>query len=158
MLLTHVDSKSQPTMVDVSTKTTTVRSANAESRIKLPESIHQLFRDGEYVGKKGPVIATAIVAGTMAAKNTSQLVPFCHSIALESCKINANFSDSNEIVIQCRVKCSNKTGVEMEALVGASVAALTIYDMLKALSHDIEITSTRLLQKTGGKSDYNADS
>ena len=103
--------------------------------------------------KKGPVFATAIIAGVMAAKKTHELIPFCHPIGLESCKISIVLRDDKAIV-DCHCKVDNKTGVEMEALTGASVAALTIYDMLKALSHDIVISDTRLMAKSGGKREF----
>jgi cyclic pyranopterin phosphate synthase len=107
----------------------------------------------EISSKKGPVFATAIIAGVMAAKKTHELIPFCHPLGLDSCKV-AIAVDGNFAVIDCRCKVTHKTGVEMEALTGASVAALTIYDMLKALSHDIVISETKLISKTGGKQDF----
>ena len=110
----------------------------------------------EIVGKKGPVFSTAIIAGVMAAKKTSELIPFCHPIPLEDCSINIDISDNDpqQVIIDCSVKTSNKTGVEMEALVGATNAALCVYDMLKAVSHDIQIVNVQLMKKTGGKSDF----
>ena len=114
----------------------------------------QHFNNDEILTKKGPVFQTAIIAGTMAAKKTSELIPFCHPIGLENCRININVNDADEIVIECITTVTSKTGVEMEALTGATVAALTVYDMCKALSHDIVIRETRLISKTGGKSDY----
>lgn len=114
--------------------------------------------------KKGPVFATAIIAGVMAAKQTANLIPFCHPIALEACDIQINTLDNDQsdfpkkIVIRSEVKTTNKTGVEMEALVAASHAALTVYDMLKALSHGFVISDIRLLSKTGGKSDLDLES
>jgi cyclic pyranopterin phosphate synthase len=104
--------------------------------------------------KKGPVFETAIIAGVMAAKRTHDLIPFCHPLPLEDCKIDIAWGAQNEVVIQCSVRATHKTGVEMEALTGASVAALTIYDMCKALTHGIEIRDVALLSKTGGKRDY----
>lgn len=105
---------------------------------------------------------TAIIAGTMAVKHTSNLIPFCHPLPLDNCKIRIDLVSphphplgSSAILIECEASCTAKTGVEMEALTGASVAALTCYDMLKALSHDIVISDTKLIKKTGGKSDYN---
>ena len=106
--------------------------------------------------KKGPVFQTAILAGIMAAKRTSELIPLCHPLALSKVGIDININDKREVVIQCTAKLSDRTGVEMEALTGASIAALTIYDMCKAFSHDIIIKETRLVEKTGGKSDYKA--
>jgi cyclic pyranopterin phosphate synthase len=114
----------------------------------------------EIFAKKGPVFATAVVSGVMAAKKTSDFIPFCHQVGLDRCDIDIRFDDTarNRIRIDCTVSCTHKTGVEMEALVGASHAALTIYDMMKALSHSIEITEVKLIKKTGGKSDYLAAS
>ncbi|MBT8101047.1 MAG: cyclic pyranopterin monophosphate synthase MoaC, partial [Gammaproteobacteria bacterium] len=107
----------------------------------------------EINSKKGPVFATAIIAGVMAAKKTHELIPFCHPLGLEKCDISIRL-DGNKAKVRCRCKVRHKTGVEMEALTGASVAALTIYDMCKALSHDIVISDTRLLSKSGGKQDF----
>ncbi len=109
---------------------------------------------GEIQTKKGPVFHTAIVAGVMAAKKTHELIPFCHPLAIEDCKIEIRLGEDGVARIDCRVKVTHKTGVEMEALTGASVAALTIYDMCKSLSHDIVIGETYLVEKRGGKSDY----
>jgi cyclic pyranopterin phosphate synthase len=110
----------------------------------------------EIIGAKGPVFATAIIAGVMSAKKTSDLIPFCHPISLEDCVINIRMDehDIHTVVIDCTTKTTHKTGVEMEALVGATNAALCIYDMLKAVSHDIRIADVKLMEKTGGKSDF----
>ena len=153
-MLTHVDNKNRPQMVDVSEKVETLREACAQSKVKVGKEIMDLLKDGDIHTKKGPVFHTAIIAGTMAAKKTSDLIPFCHPIMVESCKIKIKALDEEVIGIECSVKTHNKTGIEMEALCGASVAALTIYDMCKAMSHKIEIKETCLLEKTGGKSDY----
>ena len=101
-------------------------------------------------------MGTAIIAGVMAAKKTHELIPFCHPLGLDSCKVSIEIEDNNA-VIDCICKVTHKTGVEMEALTGASVAALTIYDMLKALSHDIVISETKLMSKTGGKRSFKRD-
>jgi len=151
--LSHVDADNRPTMVDVSDKEIAVREAHAKSIVRLPTDIVQHISGDEITTKKGPVFATAIIAGVMAAKKTHELIPFCHPIGLDSCKITIAMDDDNA-VIDCRCKVLHKTGVEMEALTGASVAALTIYDMLKAMSHDIVISETRLMSKTGGKQDF----
>lgn len=151
--LTHVDSDGRPTMVDVGDKTITARSAVAEARVRLPESVAQHLAGAGYATKKGPVFTTAIIAGTMAAKRTHELIPFCHPLGLEKCSLQIE-AVGNEIVIRCEVGVHHKTGVEMEALTGASIAALTVYDMCKALSHEIVIESTRLVEKRGGKSDF----
>lgn len=154
--LTHVDdSTNQPTMVDVQAKQITAREAAARASIRVPPAVMRLLgRDGEIMSKKGPVFATAIIAGTMAVKQTHNLIPFCHALMVESCKVTIQVASESEIEIVCKVAVSGKTGVEMEALTGASVAALTIYDMCKGVSHDMVIGGTRLLTKSGGKSDY----
>ena len=151
--LSHVDSKGDPTMVDVSEKTVTLRTAVAESRVKLGKEIIELLQNDELYTKKGPVFQTAIIAGTQGAKKTADLIPFCHPIGLDNCKISIKI-EGHEAVITCTTKVTAKTGIEMEAITGASIAAITIYDMCKAMSKEIEITNTRLIEKTGGKSDY----
>ncbi|MFK8014416.1 MAG: cyclic pyranopterin monophosphate synthase MoaC [Gammaproteobacteria bacterium] len=152
-ILSHVDASGTPRMVDVSAKETTVRTARAAAEVVLPPEVAAQFSSGELSTKKGPVVQTAIIAGTMAVKKTSDLIPFCHPLAVERCRIDSELSADGVLTLVCEVGLSGKTGVEMEALTGVSVAALTVYDMLKALSHDIVITNTRLLQKSGGKSD-----
>ena len=151
--LSHVDNENRPTMVDVSDKLVSDREAHAQSVLVLPDDVLQQVSDDEIQTSKGPVFATAIIAGVMAAKKTHELIPFCHPIGLDSCKLTIVLR-GNKAVIDCHCKVTHKTGVEMEALTGASVAALTVYDMLKALSHDIIITETRLMAKSGGKRDY----
>jgi cyclic pyranopterin phosphate synthase len=154
--LSHVDEQNRPTMVDVSEKCVSVREAHARSVVYLPTAVLDELNGEEIATKKGPVFATAIIAGVMAAKKTHELIPFCHPLGLDNCKISI-IVDGDSAVIDCRCKVTHKTGVEMEALTGASVAALTIYDMCKALSHDIVIGDTRLMSKTGGKQDYKRD-
>jgi len=154
--LSHIDERNRPTMVDVSDKTATQRTAHARTVIHLPAEVVAELDGDEISTKKGPVIATAIIAGVMAAKRTHELIPFCHPLGLENCKIIIDVSGS-DAVIDCLCKVHHKTGVEMEALTGASVAALTVYDMCKALSHDIVIGETRLIAKTGGKKDFQHD-
>jgi cyclic pyranopterin monophosphate synthase len=151
--LTHLDSANRPTMVDVGAKTATMREASAEATVKLPPAVARELRRSGHRTKKGPVFDTAIVAGVMAAKKTHDIVPFCHPLPLERCSIDITDRAGGTIRIVCNVAVHHKTGVEMEALTGASVAALTIYDMCKALSHDIVIAETRLIEKRGGKSD-----
>jgi cyclic pyranopterin phosphate synthase len=153
--LTHIDGDGRPAMVDVGAKAVTARSAIAESRVRLPAPVAAALRESGYATAKGPVFHTAIVAGTMAAKRTHDLIPFCHPLGLEKCRIDIE-AQGDEIVIRCEVGVHHRTGVEMEALTGASVAALTVYDMCKALSHDIVIAEIRLLAKRGGKSDHGA--
>jgi cyclic pyranopterin phosphate synthase len=153
-MLSHIDEKNQPTMVDVSDKKVTARTAHARASVRLPDAVRNVIQDGEISTAKGPVFQTAIIAGTMAAKKTHDLIPFCHPIGLESCRIEIQLDSSGDVQIDCRTKVTHKTGIEMEALTGASVAALTVYDMCKALSHDIVVASIHLVSKTGGKSDY----
>ncbi len=154
--LSHIDAQNRPTMVDVSEKTASDREAQARARVELPDDVAVLISGDEIQTKKGPVFATAIIAGVMAAKKTHELIPFCHPLGLENCKVMIELHGS-DVVIDCRCKVHHKTGVEMEALTGASVAALTVYDMLKAMSHDIVIRETRLVSKTGGKQDFQRD-
>ena len=151
--LSHVDEKNRPAMVDVGAKAVTAREAHARSVVVLPREVLAALDGDDIRSKKGPVFATAIIAGVMAAKKTHELIPFCHPLGLDNCDI-AIALEGDRAVIDCRCKVTHKTGVEMEALTGASVAALTVYDMCKALSHDIAITDTRLMMKTGGKQDF----
>jgi cyclic pyranopterin phosphate synthase len=153
MTFSHVDNEQRPTMVDVSDKSSTKRTAVAESRVKFPPNVAAALRDNDLRSPKGPVFDTAIVAGVMGAKRTHELIPFCHPLGLESCRVVIDL-EGDTAVIRCSVSVHHKTGVEMEALTGASIAALTIYDMCKALSHDIVISNTRLIAKEGGKSAY----
>lgn len=153
-MLTHVDSDNQPRMVDVSGKAITRRTAHARAVVALPAALAAQFVDGDIRGKKGPVFQTAIVAGIMAAKKTSELIPMCHPIGLDDCKIEIRLNESGEVIIDCETAVHHKTGVEMEALTGATVAALTIYDMCKSLSHAIVIKEVKLVEKRGGKSGY----
>lgn len=153
--LSHIDDRNQPTMVDVSHKAVTAREAHARTTVRFPAEVSEEFSGGDIQTAKGPVFATAIVAGVMAAKRTHELIPFCHPLGLDDCKITIELDGDNNAVVDCRCKVNHRTGVEMEALTGASIAALTIYDMCKALSHRIEITDTHLVAKTGGKEDFN---
>jgi cyclic pyranopterin monophosphate synthase len=153
MTFTHLDSDRHPTMVDVGDKTATKRTAVAEARVRFPASVAAALRENGLRSAKGPVFDTAIVAGVMGAKRTHELIPFCHPLGLENCRITIDL-DGDTAVIRCTVSVHHKTGVEMEALTGASIAALTIYDMCKALSHDIVIGDLRLLAKDGGRSSY----
>ena len=148
--LTHLNARRQPAMVDVSAKEITHRVAVAEARVRLPRSVARALRASGHRTKKGPVFDTAIVAGVQAAKRTHELIPFCHPLGLDNCQLHIEHR-AQEIIVRCEVSVHHRTGVEMEALTGAAVAALTIYDMCKALSHDIEIGSLRLLAKSGGR-------
>ncbi|MDG1357183.1 MAG: cyclic pyranopterin monophosphate synthase MoaC [Akkermansiaceae bacterium] len=156
---THINQNNQPGMVDVSAKDNTRRSAIARSIIDVGSELMSLLENGDIHSKKGPVFHTAIIAGTMAAKKTSELIPFCHPIPIESAKFTIEPTSDTQITITCTCVTTGRTGIEMEALAGVSGAALTIYDMCKAISKDMCITETRLLEKTGGKSDdYHAQS
>jgi cyclic pyranopterin phosphate synthase len=149
----HVQSDGSPGMVDVSAKKDTVREARAQSIVFLGAEIVQHFEAAGWKNKKGSILQTAIIAGTMAAKKTSDLIPLCHPLGLDSCKFETEVH-LDQIVITCICRLEAKTGVEMEALVGASIAALTVYDMCKSVSQGIIIKETKLITKSGGKSDF----
>ena len=149
-----MDKTGKATMVDVSAKEVTHRTATARATVFLPDKVLTQLNNGDLQTKKGSVFQTAIIAGIMAAKKTGDLIPLCHPLGMDNCKINIAFNNEQEVVIDCMASISAKTGIEMEALVGASVAALTIYDMCKALSHDIIIKEIKLIEKTGGKLDF----
>lgn len=151
---THLDSDGNPSMVDVSPKKETKRIARARSIVVLDDKILELLEKGDIHTKKGPVFQTAIIAGIMGAKKTSELIPLCHPLGLDNCKIDIFINEQKEVVIDCTATITAKTGVEMEALTGATVAALTIYDMCKAFSHNIVIKETKLMEKSGGKRDF----
>lgn len=148
--LTHVKKGNQPGMVNVGDKAASHRRALAETLLEIPPAVSRLFTDGDIRGPKGPVFQTAIIAGTMAVKRTSEWIPFCHPLPITGCDITLAL-EGHCIRVRCAVETTYKTGVEMEALVGASAAALTVYDMCKAVSHNIVIRETRLLAKSGGK-------
>lgn len=150
----HIDQKGLPLMVDVGDKKISRRSATARSIVVLPEEVIKKMEGGEIRVKKGAVFQTAIIAGIMAAKKTGELIPLCHPLGLDNCAIQINFNKQNELIIECTTDIEARTGVEMEALVGASIAALTVYDMCKSFSHDIVIKETRLMKKTGGKKGF----
>lgn len=150
---THIDASGNPAMVDVSEKKITKRTAKAQAIVDVGDEILSQIKDNELITKKGPVFQTAIIAGVMGAKRTSSLIPFCHPLGLEDCQIKIQVK-GKKIVVDTSATITSKTGVEMEALTAASVAALTIYDMCKALSHHITIEQIRLMEKTGGKKDF----
>jgi cyclic pyranopterin phosphate synthase len=149
--ITHLDADNRPRMVDVGAKLVTARSAIAQATVRFPLAVARALKKNKMRAKKGPVIDTAIIAGTLAVKRTHELIPFCHPLAIERCAFTIDFATPAELTIRCEVAVSHKTGVEMEALTGATVAALTVYDMCKALSHEIVIADVRLLEKSGGK-------
>jgi cyclic pyranopterin monophosphate synthase len=152
--LTHIDAAGNAAMVNVADKQPSKRTAVARSYVQVPHEVLSLLAGGDIVTAKGAVFQTARLAGIMAAKQTPSLIPLCHSIGLEHCEVTIVVNDRQLIEVLCSVAVTAKTGVEMEALVGASVAALTIYDMCKALSHNIVILETQLIEKKGGKNDF----
>jgi cyclic pyranopterin phosphate synthase len=152
-MFSHIDERDQPTMVDVSGKAVTKRTAVAEARVRFPREVAQALRDADFATSKGPVFQTAIIAGVMAAKRTHELIPFCHPLGIENCRVEIDLDNHDCAVVRCTVGVHHRTGVEMEALTGAAVAALTIYDMCKAMSHEIVIADVRLIEKHGGRRD-----
>lgn len=150
---THVEDSGLPRMVDVSGKAVTLRTAKAQAVIDVGDEILSQIKNEELVTKKGPVFQTAIIAGVLSAKRTAELIPFCHPVGLDDCQVKIQVKNK-KIVVDTLAVIHAKTGVEMEALTAASIAALTIYDMCKALSHDITIENVRLMEKTGGKKDF----
>ena len=155
-VLTHLDSDGRPSMVDVSAKAVTARAAQAECRVKFPPAIAAQLRDNGLKSAKGGIVDTAIIAGTMAVKKTHELIPFCHPLPIDGCRFTIDWCDARTLRITCTVRTTHRTGVEMEALTGATIAALTVYDMCKALSHAIVIGPAKLLGKRGGKRDVGA--
>lgn len=155
--LTHVDPQGRPAMVDVSDKVATAREALAECRVRFPAGVAASLRAQGMATAKGAVIDTAIIAGTQAVKLTSHLIPFCHPLPIDGCRFEVEWAGDALLRITCRVRTVHRTGVEMEALTGATVAALTVYDMCKALSHAIAIGPAKLLAKRGGKRDLAAE-
>jgi len=150
---THINEEGLTTMVDISGKKISQRKAVARSIVVLPDEVAEKLIDNDIKTKKGSVFQTAIIAGIMAAKKTGELIPLCHSLGLDNCEIEIQIH-KQELVIECTATITAKTGVEMEALMGATIAALTVYDMCKALSHDIVIKEIKLMEKTGGKNDF----
>ncbi len=140
-------------MVDVSDKVVTTRQARAECRVRFPAGIAAQLHDNGLRSAKGGIVDTAIIAGTMAVKRTHELIPFCHPLPIDGCRLAIEWHDGRTLRIECAVKTTHRTGVEMEALTGATVAALTVYDMCKALSHAMVIGPAKLLGKRGGKRD-----
>lgn len=152
-ILSHLNTQGNPQMVDVSQKEITSRTATAQSRVQFPSAVFKQLVKNNFLSAKGSIFHTAVVAGTMAAKRTADLIPLCHPLSLSQVNIDIE-KGKNLLLIKATIKCEGKTGVEMEALTAASVAALTVYDMCKALSHEITIAETRLIEKKGGKSDF----
>jgi cyclic pyranopterin monophosphate synthase len=150
--LSHLAKDGHARMVDVGGKKVTVRTARAEARVRLGRTIARVLRQTGTVGK-GNVMETARIAGVLAAKRTPELIPLCHPLLLDVVWVDMNL-EGNELRIQSAVKCRGRTGAEMEALTAAAVAALTVYDMVKAAGRGVVITSVRLLEKSGGKSGH----
>ncbi len=156
MGLSHVDKGGRPAMVDVAAKPLTRRVATACSEVVFPEPAARALHAAALRSKKGPVIDTAIIAGTLAVKRTHELIPFCHPLPIDGIHFDCAFVEPTRLRIQCTVSTLARTGVEMEALIGASLAALTVYDMCKSLTLGIEIVATRVVAKQGGKRDFAA--
>lgn len=153
MSFTHLNSKDNPKMVNVSDKKITKRIAIAKATMFLGEEIISKFENEDLKTKKGPVFQTAIIAGIQAVKKTSEIIPMCHPLLINGVDIDINIISKKNIEVLCKVTIEGKTGVEMEALTGASATCLTIYDMCKSISQKMVIQEIKLLEKTGGKSD-----
>ncbi len=151
----HINEHGSAAMVDVSAKESTMRSASAEAFVKFPDGVFEALHEANFGTAKGAVVEVAKIAGIQAAKRCADWIPMCHPLMLSKIQVDIDVL-VNPIRIVTDVKCEGKTGVEMEALTAASAAALTIYDMCKALSHEIEIQNIHLLSKSGGKSDFHA--
>ena len=149
----HINKKNQPKMVDVSGKKISKRTAIARGAMFLGTAVISNFKEDELITKKGPVFQTAIIAGIQAVKKTSEIIPMCHPLLINGVDIEINIVDTEHIEVLCKVTIEGKTGVEMEALTGASATCLTVYDMCKSITQDIIIKEVKLLEKTGGKSD-----
>jgi len=151
--LSHIDQAGKSRMVDIADKSPTRRTATACATVLFPPSVYKQLKESKLESAKGSIIDTANIAGIMAAKKTAELIPMCHPLPVDYCKLSfTQKDDEHSLLVTAMVKVTHKTGVEMEALTAVSVAALTIYDMCKALSHDIQIKHIHLLNKTGGKS------
>ena len=149
----HINKKNQPKMVNVGDKKITQRKASAKAVMFLGAKIISHFNNEELITKKGPVFQTAIIAGIQAVKKTSELIPMCHPLLINGVDIDIEIKDKEHIEIVCTVAIEGKTGVEMEALTGANISALTVYDMCKAISQKMIIKEVKLIEKSGGKSD-----
>jgi len=149
----HLNQKNNPKMVNVSDKKITKRTAIAKASMFLGKEVISHFTNDELITKKGPVFQTAIIAGIQAVKKTSELIPMCHPLLINGVDIDINIVDDEHIEVYCKVIIEGKTGVEMEALTGANITCLTIYDMFKSISQEMIIKEVKLLEKTGGKSD-----
>lgn len=155
-MLSHLDRNNQPAMVDIGGKSVTHRVARARALVELIPAAAALFDGRDLQTKKGPVFQSAILAGVMAAKRTHELIPLCHPLPLDDCQVSIKLRNGREVIIETRAAATARTGVEMEALTAASVAALTLYDMVKSAGLGTTIRDVRLIEKTGGKSDFRA--
>lgn len=155
MTFSHLNHKNNPKMVTISDKKITKRTAIAKASMFLGKEVIAHFTNDELITKKGPVFQTAIIAGIQGVKKTSDLIPMCHPLLIDGIDIDINITDDAHIDVVCKVTITGKTGVEMEALTGANIACLTIYDMCKSISQKMIIKEVKLLEKTGGKSDIN---
>ncbi len=151
--LTHLGADGRPAMVDVSGKASTARQALATCRVRFPADVARELKRNGLRSAKGGIVDTAIIAGTMAVKRTHELIPFCHPLPIDGCRLAVDWDGDATLRIDCQVRTVHRTGVEMEALTGATVAALTVYDMCKALSHAIVLGPAKLVGKRGGKRD-----
>jgi cyclic pyranopterin monophosphate synthase len=154
--LSHVDAEGRPRMVDVGDKPWTRRTARARCQVRFPMAVWMALQQSGWQAAKGSVLHTAIIAGVQAGKKTSELIPFCHPLLIDRLDVRVQEGEAPLLVIETDAACHGPTGVEMEALTAAMGAALAVYDMCKALSHDLRIEDLRLLEKTGGKSDWTA--
>ncbi|AER57035.1 cyclic pyranopterin monophosphate synthase MoaC [Pseudoxanthomonas spadix] len=152
--LTHLDAAGQPAMVDVSDKAVSARQATAQCLVVFPTEVAAQLRRDALRSAKGGIVETAVIAGTMAVKRTHELIPFCHPLPIDGCRLAIDWHGDDTLRIECSVRTTHRTGVEMEAMTGATVAALTVYDMCKALSHAIVVGPAQLLGKHGGKRDF----
>ena len=150
---THINKNNNPKMVNVSDKKVTKRTAIAKATMFLGKEVISHFMNNELTTKKGPVFQTAIIAGIQGVKKTSELIPMCHPLLINGADVDIKIIDSEHIEVFCEVTIEGKTGVEMEALTGANITCLTIYDMCKSISQEMVIKEVKLLEKTGGKSD-----
>jgi cyclic pyranopterin monophosphate synthase len=151
--LTHLDADGRPAMVDVSGKVSSAREALATCRVRFPAEVARELKRNGLRSAKGGIVDTAIIAGTMAVKRTHELIPFCHPLPIDGCRLTVDWDGDATLRIDCHVRTVHRTGVEMEALTGATIAALTVYDMCKALSHAIVLGPAKLAGKRGGKRD-----
>ncbi|MBL0041558.1 MAG: cyclic pyranopterin monophosphate synthase MoaC [Xanthomonadales bacterium] len=152
--LSHVDAEGRPRMVDVGAKAVTRREACAEASVVFPAEVAESLRAQAMRSAKGAVLDTAVVAGTLAVKRTHELVPFCHPLPVEKIGFECDWMDAVRLRLRCTVAAVAKTGVEMEALVGVQIAAATVYDMCKALSHAIRIEDVVVVAKSGGRDNF----